>query len=98
MYSDAVRTLKPYRDGIHRLYPTIQLALDATESGRGDTVRIMGGYSDIAHTTFISMSKNNVTLEGVGSPKPVIGIGTAAVSVSLFHIFGDGVTVKKSSS
>ena len=86
----------PMLTGKKRLYNSLEDALAyGVVTSRGDHVYIAGGFSDVTFTDGITISKANVTIEGLGTIKPVFAPASGFTAArSLFVINAAGVTLK----
>lgn len=68
------------RDGVQRVYGTIDAAIDSCVASRGDMIFVLPGHTEsIGNATALLCDKAGVTIQGLGSGalRPTITLGTA---------------------
>lgn len=69
LFPYAFDSLKPYADGVPRLYTTLDTALASCVASRGDLIYILPGHTETL-TAAQSLDIAGVTIIGVGEPEP----------------------------
>ncbi|MCP4651040.1 MAG: hypothetical protein GY853_13310 [PVC group bacterium] len=83
LYPIARERLKPYPDGQRKLFTSIDNANSACLANRGDTIYLIGGYTNTTLVPGVTFAKDDVSVIGVGPSIPTLGGNGVGAAVTI---------------